>query len=74
MESCPRIFGMTKSMCNSIVDVSEEFQYHVIKMINVSSTKVAIFSPIHLIFFKISVIWINRSRSAMLIQAWHYVH
>ena len=51
MESCPRIFGMTKSMCNSIVDVSEKFQYHVIKMINVSSTKVAIFSPIHLIFF-----------------------
>ena len=37
-------------MCNSIVDVSEEFQYHVIKMINVSSTKVAIFSPIHFIF------------------------
>ena len=57
MKSCPRIFGMTKSMCNSIVDVSEEFQYHVIKMINVSSTKVAIISPLTLIFFYFSVIY-----------------
>ena len=47
MESCPRIFGMAKSMCNSIVHVSEEFQYHVIKMINVSSTKVAKIMPKH---------------------------